>query len=96
MVQTFLKDTYLGITTPTELQNKVATCRKMYYDKENRVIINQFVNEFYTWFLFKIDALTQEVVFPLDIAATFFNNLGPDVRKFLISEWVQVSQRIPT
>ena len=45
---------------------------------------NQSVNEFYTWFLFKIDALPQDVVFTLDIAATFFNNLSTDVRKLLI------------
>ena len=34
--------------------------------------------------------------FPLDIAANFFNNLGPDVREFLISEGVQVPPRPPT
>ena len=68
----------------------------MYFDKENQVMINQFVNEFYTCFFFKIDALPQEVGFPLDIAATFFNNLSPDVRDFLISEGVQVPQRLPT
>ena len=56
----------------------------MYYDKENQVMINQSVNEFYARFLFKLDALPQEVGFPLDIAATFFNNLSPDVRDFLI------------
>ena len=59
-------------------------------------MINQSVNEFYTRFLFKIDALPQEVGFLLDIAATFFNNLRPDVRVFLISEWVQVPQKLPT
>ena len=59
-------------------------------------MINQFVNEFYTCFFFKIGALPQEVGFPLDIAATFFNNLSPDVRDFLISEGVQVPQRLPT
>ena len=53
------------------------------------------VNEFYTRFVFKIDALPQELGLPLDIAATFFNNLSPDVRKFLMSEGVQVPQRMP-
>ena len=57
MFKTALKDTYLGVTTPTELKNEVATCRKMYDEKENQVIINQSINEFYTRFLFKIDAL---------------------------------------
>ena len=85
MVKRDLKDTYLvGITT-TALKNEVSTCRKVYYDKDNQVLINQSVNEFYTHFLFKIDALLKEVVFPLDMAATFFNNLSPDVREFLIS-----------
>ena len=32
----------------------------------------------------------------MDIAATFFNNLSPDVRDLLISEGVQVPQRLPT
>ena len=32
----------------------------------------------------------------MDIAATFFNNFGPNVREFLISEDVQVLQRSPT
>ena len=80
MVKTDQKYTYLGTTTPTELQNEVATCRQIYYVKDNQLIINQSVNEFYTRFLFKVDALLQKVVFPLDIAATFFNNLIPDVR----------------
>ena len=43
-------------------------------------MMNQLVNEFYTHFLFKIDALLQEVVFPLDIATKLLNNLIPDVR----------------
>ena len=95
MVKTALKDTYIGGTTPTALQNEVATCRKMYYKKKNRVMINQSVNGFYTWFLFKIDALPKELGFLLDIATTFFNNLSPSVREFLISEGVQVPQILP-
>ena len=43
-------------------------------------MVNQPVNEFYTQFLFKIDALPQDVAFPLDIAATFFKNSITDVR----------------
>ena len=79
MLKTALKDTYLGTTTPTELQNEVATCWKVYYEKDNQVMINQLVNEFYTCFLFKIDALPQEVGSPLDTTATFFTRLSPDV-----------------
>ena len=95
MVKTYLKDTYLGGTNPTELQNEVATCQKTYYDKDNQFMINQFVNEFYTRFLFKIYAIPQKVGFPLDIDAIFFNNLIPVVWGFLISEGVQVPQRLP-
>ena len=57
---------------------------EMYHDRETCVMVNQSVNEFYTRSLFKIDALNQDVSLPLDIAATFFNNLGPDVRELLI------------
>ena len=57
---------------------------EIYYDKENQVTINQSVNEFYTRFLFKIDALPQELGFPLDINTTFFKNLSPDVRELFI------------
>ena len=32
----------------------------------------------------------------MDIATTLFNNLRPDGREFLISEGVQVPQRLPT
>ena len=49
-------------------------------------MVNQSVNEFYSRFLFKIDALPQEAVFPLDIAITIFKNFSPDVRELLISE----------
>ena len=84
MVKTVLKDTYLGGITPTALKNEFATFRKIYYDKENQVMINQSVNEFYTRFLFKIDALPQELGFPLDINTTFFKNLSPDVRELFI------------
>ena len=84
MVKASLKGKYLGGTTPTALKNKVATCRKIYYYKKNQVMINHSENCFYTRFLFKIDALPQEVGFPLDIAATFFNNIIPDAMEFLI------------
>ena len=67
----------------------------MYDDKENRIVINQSINYFYTWFLFKIDSLPQEVGFLLDITTTLFNKLIPDVREFLISEGVQVPQILP-
>ena len=94
MVKKSLKNIYLGGTTPKALKNEVLTCQKMYYDKDNQVMINHSVNEFHTWFLFKIYALLQEVVLPLVIVATFFINLSPDVREFLISEGVQVSLRL--
>ena len=80
MVKTALNDTYLGGKTPTALQNEVSTCRIMYYDRETCVMVNQSLNEFYTRFLFKIDAIPQDVASPSDIAANFFNNLSPDVR----------------
>ena len=48
-------------------------------------MVDQSVNEFYTRFLFKIDTLPQDFAFPLDIAATFFNNFIPNLRDFLIS-----------
>ena len=92
MIKTSLKDSYYGGETTTLLKNKVATCRQIYYYKENQVMFNQSVNEFCTRFLFKINALSQEVVFPLDIDATFFNNLSPDLRELFISEGVQVPQ----
>ena len=96
MVKTSLKDKYLGGTTSTALQNEVSTCWKMHYDKDNQFMVNQSVNAFYTRFLFKIDALPQELGFPLDIDATLFNNLSPGIREFLISEGIQFPQRLPT
>ena len=59
-------------------------------------MVNHSENEFYTRFLFKIDALPQDFTFPLDVSGTFFNNLSPDVREFLTSEGVQVPPRPPT
>ena len=61
MVKTVLKYTYIGGKNPTELKNEVATCRKMYDDKENQVTINQSVNDFFTRLPLKIYALPQEV-----------------------------------
>ena len=95
MVKTALKDIYLGGTTPTELQNEVYTCCQMYYDRDTRGMVNQSVNEFYTRFLFNIDALPQDVAFPLDINATLFNNVSTNVIELLISEGVQVPPRLP-
>ena len=80
MVKTALRDTYLVGTTPKALKSEVSTCRKIYYDRDTRVMVNQSVNEFYTRFLFKIDALPQDVSLPLDIAENLFKNLSPDVR----------------
>ena len=66
----------------------------MYHDKENRFMVNQSVNEFYTQFLFKIDAIPKDVVLPLDIYATFFNNLSPNVRGLFISKGFQVISKL--
>ena len=44
MVKTALKNTYLGLRTPTALQNEVSTFRQMYYDRETQVMFNQSVN----------------------------------------------------
>ena len=57
IVNTALKDEYLGTTTPAALKSEVSTCRKIYYDRETRVMVNHSVNEFYTRFFIKIDAL---------------------------------------
>ena len=59
-------------------------------------MVNQSVNEFYTHLLFKIDAHSQYVLFPLDISATFFKNLSSDVIDLLVSEGLQVIPRPPT
>ena len=80
MVKTSLTDTYLGVTTPKVLKNEVSTFQQIYYDRETRVMVNKSVNEFYTRFPFKIDAPPKDVAFLLDVAATFFNNLSPEVR----------------
>ena len=61
---------YLGGTTTKALQHEVSTCRQIYYNKETCVMANQSVNEFYTQFLFKIDSLPQDLVFPLGIDTT--------------------------
>ena len=85
MVKPSWKDTFLGGTTPTAQKNEVATCQIMYYDNENKFMINKSVNIFYTHFLFKIDALLKEVGLLLDISETLFDNLSTDLREFLIS-----------
>ena len=59
-------------------------------------MVNKSVNEFNTQFLFKIDALPQYVLFPLDISITVFNNFSPNVRELLISEGVHLPSRPPT
>ena len=74
MSKTALKDKYTGGKTPTALKNEVSTCRKMYYNKETWVMVNQSVNEFYTPFLFMIYAPPQKLVFQIYIAATFSKN----------------------
>ena len=43
-----------------------------------------------------MDSLTQDVVFPLEIAASFFNNLTPDIIDFLIAKGVPVPPRMKT
>ena len=59
-------------------------------------MINQSVNYSYTWVLFKIDSVPQNVAFTLDIAANFFNNLSINIKEFLISEGFQFPPRPPT
>ena len=93
MVKTALKDTCLGGGAPTALQNEFSTFRKMYYDIDTCVMVNQSVNYFYTRFLFKIDALPYDFAFPLDISSALLNNLSLDIREFLVSEGVQVPHK---
>ena len=58
-------------------------------------MLNQSVNDFYTRFLFKIDAIPQGVVLLIDISAKTFNNLSTNVREFLISVGFQVTPMQP-
>ena len=58
-------------------------------------MVNYPVNEFMPSFSSKL-MHSQKNIFPLDISATFFNNLSPDVKEFIISEWVEVLPRPPT
>ena len=44
MVKTALKYAYLRGINTTVIQNEISTCRKMYYDRETRVMVNQSVN----------------------------------------------------
>ena len=46
MVKTTLNVTYLGVTITTDLQNEVSTYRKIYYDRETQLKVNQSVNDF--------------------------------------------------
>ena len=80
MIKTGLKDTYLRGITPTELKNEVSTFHKTYYGRDNQVMIDNSVNVLYTRFLFKIDAPPQYSVSFLDITATLFKTLIPEVR----------------
>ena len=59
-------------------------------------MFNQLVNEFYTQFLFKIDALPQYLLFLIYIAATNFNNVSTKMRELLISEGFQFPLSPPT
>ena len=43
----------------------------MYYDEENKDMVNQLLNYFYNWFLFKVDTLPEEAVFTLDIVVIY-------------------------
>ena len=63
---------------------------EMYYDKETLVMFNKLVNDFYSRFLFKIDSLSQDVLFLFSLMIFFPNNSIPEVLQFLISKWVQV------
>ena len=58
-------------------------------------MVNQLVKDIYTRFLFKIDALPQDVVFSLYIVATISDTLSTDIRGFFISEGVQGTLWLP-
>ena len=56
-------------------------------------MVNHSVNQFYNHFIFKIDALQQYIVLPLNISKNLLNNLSPNVRKFWLSEEIQALPR---
>ena len=80
----YLKYASLGGFNTTALENKMYKYHQVYYYKETQVKVNQSVNIFYTRLLFKIDAIPQDEVFLLDIAANIINNLSTDVRELLV------------
>ena len=58
MVKKSTKYTYLCGKTTIALKNDVSTFRKIYYDKDNRVMVNQSINESFILLLYTIDVLT--------------------------------------
>ena len=84
-VKADLKDTYLGGTTPQNIQNEVSICQLMYYNNEKCFMVNQSVNEFKNRLLLNIDAITKGEVFTMDSKSTFFNRLSTDIRELLVS-----------
>ena len=58
---------------------------KKYYNKETGVMINQSVNDFYSRFLFNIDALLNDELFLMDIAETLFKKITLGFRDLLVS-----------
>ena len=67
MIKTSLNDTYICGTNTTELENEASTCHQIYYNKDNWFMFNESINGVCTHFFFKVDALPQDVAFPLDI-----------------------------
>ena len=57
-------------------------------------MLDQLVNYFYSHFMFNIDALSQDEMFLLYIAATFLKKLSPDVQEFLVLEGFQIPARL--
>ena len=55
-------------------------------------MINQFLKKFYTRFMFDIDALPQDDMFPMDISTTFVTRLSPYFQEFLVSEIIKPPQ----
>ena len=70
-VKASIKDKRLGGTTHISRYEEISKYCQMYYDEENKDMVNQLLNYFYNWFLFKVDTLPEEAVFTLDIVVIY-------------------------
>jgi len=84
--------TYLGTLTPVLTQSEVTNCKQICFERSMGKFIHCAALEYYKDFMSHVCTMPRGILYPLDIGATFFNNLSSEIKKMMESGTFEIPQ----